>query len=186
MGFALAQEAAARGASVDLVTGPVSLADPPAVRVHRVISAEEMFAACEPLFSLCDLFIAVAAVADFRPRDLHPEKVKKNQSPPVLELVPTVDILKTLAARKSDQQKVVGFAAETRDVESYARRKMEEKKLDWIVANNVSGSETGMNADKNTVIILSREGHRSLFGPALKIDVAKYILDTIGYRRGES
>src|SRR5688572_1720730 len=98
MGFALAAACAARGWQVDLVSGPVALPPPPEVRVHRVVSAAEMLAACEPTFDGCDLFIAVAAVADFRPKRFSHQKQKKPAGSLRLELVPTVDILKTLAA----------------------------------------------------------------------------------------
>ena len=179
MGYALAEAAAALGWEVDLVSGPVALAPAVGVRLHRVISAQEMFAACEPLFATCDLFIAVAAVADFRPKAVAAHKTKKTGAALTLELEPTVDILKTLAARKTASQCVVGFAAETRDVEQYARRKLEEKNLDWIVANDVSQAGVGMDAEDNTVIVIGRAGTRVSFGPAPKRAVAEFILDQI-------
>jgi phosphopantothenoylcysteine decarboxylase/phosphopantothenate--cysteine ligase len=176
MGYALAAAAAARGWQVDLVSGPVALPSPTGVNIHPVVSAAEMFAACEPLFSECDLFIAVAAVADYRPKEMSQQKQKKHAAAVTLELVPTVDILKTLAARKSTRQTVVGFAAETHDVENYARRKLAEKRLDWIVANDVSGSGIGMNADANAILLIGANGSRLTFGPAPKADVADFIL----------
>ena len=179
MGFALAAAAVARGWIVDVVSGPVAVPEPAGARIHRVTSADEMFAACEPLFLQCDLFIAVAAVSDYRPRQAWREKLKKTGESLQLELVPTVDILKTLAARKTARQRVVGFAAETHDVEAYARKKLDTKNLDWIVANDVSGTAVGMNADDNAVVLLSRGGARLSFGPASKTAVAQYILDTI-------
>jgi phosphopantothenoylcysteine synthetase/decarboxylase len=182
MGYALAAAAAARGWDVELVSGPVSLAAPPDVRVTRVVSAADMFAACDARFAACDVFIAVAAVADFRPKTASREKVKKNEVALALELEPTVDILKTLAARKTASQTAVGFAAETRDVEAYAARKLAEKNLDWIVANDVSGAGIGMEADDNAVVLLSRSGERHAFGPAPKRAVAAFILDKIGRR----
>jgi len=90
--------------------------------------------------------------------------------------VPTVDVLKTLAAKKRADQTVVGFAAETNDVEGYARKKLSEKRLDWIVANDVSQAGIGMNADNNTVLLLGRGGERVAFGPAPKAAVAEFIL----------
>lgn len=179
MGYALARAAAARNWQVDLVSGPVELAAPAGVDVHRVISADSMLAACEPLFARCDLFIAVAAVADYRPKTFHAEKQKRPKDALTLELVPTVDILKTLATRKAPRQVVVGFAAETHDLETYARRKLAEKRLDWIVANDVSGTETGMNADANTVLLISAHGARHEFGPAPKLQVADFILQHV-------
>lgn len=176
MGYALAAAAAARGWEVDLVSGPVLLAPPPGVRVHRVVSAAEMFAACEPRFGGCDLFIAVAAVADYRPKEAFAQKQKKQAGEHALELVPTIDILKTLGARKTPGQVVVGFAAETNDVEAYARRKLAEKNLDWIVANDVSRPEVGMGADNNAVVLIGADGTRRKFGPAPKGEVAEFIL----------
>src|SRR5438552_9027894 len=151
MGYALAAAAVMRGWQVDLVSGPVGLAAPVGVTMHRVVSAADMFTACEPLFTECDVFIAVAAVADYRPVEVSAQKQKKKAGAITVELVPTVDILKTLAARKQPGQTIVGFAAETNNVEAYARRKLAEKRLDWIVANDVSQTGIGMNADDNTV-----------------------------------
>jgi phosphopantothenoylcysteine synthetase/decarboxylase len=179
MGYALAAAAAKRGWQVDLVSGPVSLAAPAGVTVHRVTSAAEMLDACTPLFANCDLFIAVAAVADYRPRDYSTQKAKKHGGSVTLDLVATVDVLKTLAATKRDHQRVVGFAAETHDVETYARGKLAEKRLDWIVANDVSGPSIGMNADDNAVLVLGRNGERTSFGPAPKAAVAEFILAQI-------
>lgn len=176
MGYALAAAAAACGWRVDLVSGPVALAGPAGVTVHSVISAAEMLAACEPLFGECDLFIAVAAVADYRPKEIGAQKQKKAAGEMTLELVPTVDVLKTLAARKRPEQVVVGFAAETENVEAYARRKLVEKRLDWIVANDVSRPDVGMNADANAVTLLGAGGERKAFGPAPKSKVAEFIL----------
>lgn len=182
MGYALAAAAAERRWGVDLISGPVALPDPVGVRVRRVVSAQEMFEAAEAVFAACDVFIAVAAVADFRPKTVSPTKIKKAGASQVLELEPTIDILRTLAARKTAQQTIVGFAAETNDVETYARRKLVEKNLDWVVANDISDPSIGMNVDANAVVIISREGARVAFGPAPKAEVANYILNTIAAR----
>ena len=179
MGYALAAAAAERGWQVDLISGPVSLPAPRGVEVTRVISAEEMFVACERWFPNCDIFIAVAAVSDFRPKERSERKTKKSSETLSLELVPTVDILRTLSARKQPGQVVVGFAAETHDVEAYARKKLTEKQLDWIVANDVSQPQIGMNADDNTVLLLGANGTRTEFGPAPKAEVATFLLDRI-------
>ncbi len=179
MGYALAAAAAALDWQVDLVSGPVTLPAPRGVRVHPVVSAADMFAACESLFAPCDLFIAVAAVADYRPKEISAQKQKKHAGALTLELVPTVDILKTLSARKRPGQVIVGFAAETNDVEAYARRKLAEKRLDWIVANDVSRAGLGMNADDNAVLLIGADGAREPFGPAPKVEVATFILDRI-------
>ena len=181
MGYALAAAALARGWDVDLVSGPVGLVAPPGVTLHRVVSAAEMLAACEPLFAQCQLFIAVAAVADFRPKTFLPEKLKKTAAggEMSLELVPTVDILRTLAARKQPGQTVIGFAAETQELEANARHKLAEKHLDWIVANDVSRPAVGIDAEDNAVLLLSRAGGRWAFGPAPKRAVAEFILEKV-------
>lgn len=179
MGYALAEAAAQRGWTVELVSGPVALTPPTGVAVHRVVSADDMLRACESRFPSCDLFIAVAAVADYRPRSREQEKKTKQGGPVVLELVPTVDILRTLAARKTERQIVVGFAAQTHEVEAYARKKLREKNCDWIVANDVSQPGLGMEAQDNAVLVLGRDESRHAFGPAPKPDVARFILDRV-------
>ncbi|HWZ94451.1 MAG TPA: phosphopantothenoylcysteine decarboxylase [Opitutaceae bacterium] len=181
MGYALAGAALARGWHVDLVSGPVALPPPPGAGVHRVVSAAQMLAACEPLFAGCDVFIAVAAVADFRPKVAAGEKVKKSAvvGGLALELVPTVDILKTLSGRKRAGQVVVGFAAETHDLEANAQRKLAEKNLDLIVANDVSRPGLGMEAEDNAIVLLARAGGRWAFGPAPKRAVAEFILEKV-------
>jgi phosphopantothenoylcysteine decarboxylase/phosphopantothenate--cysteine ligase len=185
MGYEIAAAAAARGWDVDLISGPVALTAPAGVRVTRVVSAADMFAACVPLFPQCDVFVAVAAVSDYRPRVALAGKIKKSDAMPAaaggmtLELAPTVDILKTLAAGKSARQCVVGFAAETRDVEGYAREKLAGKNLDWIVANDVGKPGVGMDAPDNEIVMISRGGARLEFGPAPKRAVAEFILEQI-------
>ena len=176
MGYALAEAAVTRGWEVELVSGPVALSAPKSVHLTRVVSAQEMFVASEALFARCDVFVAVAAVSDYRPRVRSTEKTKKVGGALTLELEPTVDILKTLSARKTPLQTVVGFAAETHDVEAYAQRKLVEKNLDWIVANDVSRAGIGMEADDNAVVLLARNGGRETFGPAPKRAVADFIL----------
>src|SRR5947209_755274 len=111
MGYAIASEAVKRGWQVNLVSGPVSIRPPEGVSVRQVVSAEEMFETCQELFPHCDIFIAVAAVADYRPKFIAPNKIRKKSEPLMLELIPTVDVLKTLAGQKKSGQIVVGFAA---------------------------------------------------------------------------
>jgi phosphopantothenoylcysteine synthetase/decarboxylase len=181
MGYALAGAALARGWHVDLVSGPVAIPPPPGAVTHRVVSAAEMLAACERLFVDCNMFIAVAAVADFRPKVVAGEKLKKSAvaGDMTLELVPTVDILKTLSGRKRPGQVLVGFAAETQDLEASGRRKLAEKDLDLIVANDVGRPGMGMETEDNAVVILSRAGGRWAFGPAPKRAVAEFILEKV-------
>ncbi len=175
MGYALAAAAAETGWRVDLVSGPVALAAPAGVTVHRVTSAAEMLAAVEELFDQSDVLIKTAAVCDFRPKQFTEHKVKKRDAALVVEFEPTVDILKTVAARKRPGQLVVGFAAETRDVENYAKRKLTEKNLDFIVANLV-GPGRGFEADDNAVVLLGRDGSRAEYGPAAKTALARELI----------
>jgi phosphopantothenoylcysteine synthetase/decarboxylase len=130
---------------------------------------------CEGLFPACDVFIAVAAVADYRPKVTSPQKLKKTDCL-ILELEPTVDILKMLGARKRPEQSVIGFAAETADVEASARRKLADKNLDWIVANEVGRAGVGMESDFNAVTLLSRDGRRVTLPAALKTELARSII----------
>ncbi len=179
MGYAIAAAAADRGWTVDLVSGPVSLAAPRSVNLHRVVSAAEMLEACAAKFEACDVFIAVAAVADYQPKQVLARKQKKQPGGVTLDLEPTPDILRTLAARKRPGQIVVGFAAETHDVEAHARQKLIEKNLDWIVANDVGQPGIGMSADDNTVILIGANGSRRTYGPAPKRQVAEFILSNV-------
>jgi phosphopantothenoylcysteine decarboxylase/phosphopantothenate--cysteine ligase len=159
MGFALAEEAARRGAAVTLVSGPVDLPDPPRVEVVRVETAEEMAREVLARFPTVDAVVMAAAVADWRPRDPVRGKLKKEAGPPRVELEPTPDILATLGKRR-ERQVLVGFAAETggADLEAEGRRKLVEKGLDLVVANEVGREGTGFGADTNVAAILSREG----------------------------
>jgi len=175
MGYALAAAAAEAGWKVDLVSGPVALPAPAGVTVHRVTSAAEMLTAVEGLFDTSDVLIKTAAVGDFRPKQYTEHKVKKGDAALVVEFEPTVDILKTVAARKRPGQLVVGFAAETRDVENYAKRKLTEKNLDFIVANLV-GPGKGFEADDNAVVLLGRDGSRAEYGPAAKTLLARELI----------
>lgn len=177
MGYALAEAARARGWSVDLVSGPVAL-EAPEVRVHRVVSAAEMLRETERLFDQCDVLVMCAAVADFRPVQTSPGKMKKHRDRFSIEMEPTVDIARTLGAAKK-KQVLVGFAAETEELEERAQRKLVEKNMDWIVANRVGGPGCAMEGDENTVLMIARSGDQVRFGPALKREVARFILDTL-------
>lgn len=176
MGYALAAAAAAAGWQVGLVSGPVALAAPEGVKVHRVTSAQEMFAVVKKLFPRCDVLLMCAAVSDFRPKKVFGHKVKKGRAELTIEFVPNVDILKTVAAGKRPGQLVVGFAAETKNVEAYARKKLREKNLDYIVANQVGKKGAGFEADDNAVTLIGRDGSRATYGPASKIKLAEKLI----------
>lgn len=181
MGFALAEAALAAGWQVDLVAGPVCLTPPEGARVHRVVTGEEMLGAVESLFPLCDLLIMTAAVMDYRPADYSAEKLKKSADRMTAELLPTVDILKTVAAR-AERQMVVGFAAETGDVEEHAWEKLRRKGCHYIVANRVGGESGGFESDENRVILLGRDGTRREYGPDLKSGIARDLVAAFAER----
>jgi phosphopantothenoylcysteine decarboxylase / phosphopantothenate---cysteine ligase len=157
MGFLLAQQAAARGATVTLVAGPVALPDPAGVRVVRVETAAQMAAAVNERYTEADAVVMAAAVADWRPERASDHKLKKDAGPPRLVLEPTADILAALGKRK-ERQVLVGFAAETGDLDREARRKLVEKNLDLIVVNEVGRPGTGFGSDTDRAAILSASG----------------------------
>jgi phosphopantothenoylcysteine decarboxylase/phosphopantothenate--cysteine ligase len=178
MGFALAEAAVAAGWTVDLIAGPVALEEPDDVILYPVVTAEEMFNQVDALFDACDILIMTAAVSDFRPVERYAQKEKKGDAALTIEFERTVDILKTMTARKTHQT-VVGFAAETNDVEAYARKKLEDKKLDWIVANKVGQVGVGFAADTNEVILIAADGSSLKIGPTTKVAIAKELIQMI-------
>ncbi|MFT4934183.1 MAG: phosphopantothenoylcysteine decarboxylase/phosphopantothenate--cysteine ligase [Pseudoalteromonas distincta] len=157
-GYAIAEALAALGCEVTLVSGPTALSAPAGVKRVQVETARQMLAACQAALP-ADLAVCVAAVADWRPADEGAVKIKKTgDAPPALRLVENPDILATLSAAGPDRPRlVVGFAAETNDVEAYAQAKLARKGCDWIVANDVS-VEGVMGGDDNTVSIVSASG----------------------------
>lgn len=179
MGFALAAAAQAQGADVVLVSGPVSLATPPGVKRIDVETAQEMLAACSREFKSCDLFIASAAVGDYVPEKPAPSKIKKNGKNLALSFRPNVDILQTLAGKKKKGQIVVGFAAETDEVLANARSKLKKKKLDLVVANDVSRPAAGFASDKNAVWLVDGKSKPEAIPLQAKFEVAGIILDRV-------
>ena len=180
MGYAVAAVAARRGAEVTLVSGPTPLADPPGVAVVRVETAEEMAHAVDSGAGDMDLFVGAAAVSDYRPQAVAPQKIKKRDADETLVLVRTPDILAGLGARHAGRPGapvLVGFAAETEDVVANAREKLERKGCDLVVANEVGGPDGGFAADTNRVTLVSRTGLAEVEGT--KEMVAEAILDRI-------
>jgi phosphopantothenoylcysteine decarboxylase / phosphopantothenate---cysteine ligase len=177
-GHAIAAAAAAAGAEVTLVSGPVKLSDPPGVSVVHVETAREMLAAVEKALPV-DIAIFAAAVADWRPQQASQSKIKKQGRPPTIELVENPDILSTIAHRKSARPLlVIGFAAETDNVIANAETKLAKKGCDWIVANDVS-PETGiMGGDRNTVHLVTTNGVED-WPPQSKDDVARALVARI-------
>lgn len=181
MGFAVASEAARRGAAVTLVTGPVTLPEPPGVEVVRVETAEEMAREVLARFPDTDAVVMAAAVADWRPKHAARDKLKKEAGPPRVELEPTIDLLATLGKRK-ERQVLVGFAAETLsgpDLEAEGRRKLVEKDLDLVVANEVGRPGTGFGADTNVAALLSRDGADVPARAWTKAELARELCDRL-------
>lgn len=174
MGYAMASAAAAQGASVVLISGPVNLAVPPGVAIVNVESAQDMYVATHDAIADADIFIAAAAVADYRPSALAEQKIKKKDEAMSLSLVRCPDILASVAALDAAPF-TIGFAAETENVIDYARGKLERKKLDMIVANRV-GADCGFDRDENAATILWRGGERN-FPTASKADLARSIIE---------
>lgn len=183
MGFAIAAVAAGRGAEVTLVAGPVHQSTPTGVHRIDVRSAAQMFDAVVGGLP-CDAYVGAAAVADFTPRALAGDKLKKRpgQDTLVLELVKTRDILADVAVHEKRPALVVGFAAETSDVATYARDKLERKRLDLICANRVGPGATGFESDDNALLVLGRDGFERALGPASKTELAGQLLDLIAER----
>jgi len=177
-GHAIAAAAAAAGADVVLVSGPVNLPDPPGLTVVHVETAQQMLAAVEQALPV-DIAIFAAAVADWRPRQASQNKIKKQGKAPTIELVENPDILSTIAHRKSDRPRlVIGFAAETDHVIANAKAKLAKKGCDWILANDVS-PETGiMGGDANTIHVVTMDGVES-WPPQSKTDVARALIARI-------
>ncbi|MDL0431073.1 bifunctional phosphopantothenoylcysteine decarboxylase/phosphopantothenate--cysteine ligase CoaBC [Marinobacter sp. TBZ242] len=178
MGYALAAAARAAGAEVVLVSGPVSIDAPVGVEVRGVMTAQDMLEETERAVNEgCDLFVATAAVADYRPDTCAGDKIKKSNKSMSLSLVRNPDTLATIAAR-DDAPFTVGFAAETRDIEHYALDKLTRKKLNMIVANDVSAPGLGFNSDNNAVTVFWPEGHESI-GPGSKTVLAQRLIALI-------
>ncbi|MEH6557792.1 MAG: bifunctional phosphopantothenoylcysteine decarboxylase/phosphopantothenate--cysteine ligase CoaBC [Oceanicoccus sp.] len=183
MGFALAQAAVDAGAAVTLIAGPVSLATPDRVTRINVNSAAEMYQAAIAAVPDCDIFIGSAAVADYRPAEIAGQKIKKSTDTMTIELVRNPDIIADVS-KHPQRPFTIGFAAETQDVESYARGKLEKKNLDLIIANDVSNTDIGFNSDDNAVNVIWSDGQLSL-PLASKQQLSRSLIDEIGrhYRK---
>jgi phosphopantothenoylcysteine decarboxylase/phosphopantothenate--cysteine ligase len=177
MGYALAQAVVDAGAVTTLVSGPVNLAPPEHVQCLPVQSAEQMLEKCLELLPECDIFIACAAVADYRPVAIEQQKIKKGPQQVTLQLARNPDIVAAVAAGENSPF-TVGFAAETNDVLGYARDKMQHKGLDMIVANDVSDQSIGFNSDHNEVTVLWAGGEHIL-ARASKSTIARQIVELI-------
>lgn len=177
MGYAIATEALKEGAEVILVSGPTNLAPPAGVTFVSVTTTKEMFDAVMAEAD-ADVIIKAAAPSDYRPEHAEVEKIKKNDDPVTLKMVKNPDILRTLGEQKH-KQFLIGFAAETQNLEAYALKKLDEKNLDMIVANNVKSEGAGFDVDTNIVTIFEKNGRSTSYDCMNKSEVAKIIIDKV-------
>ncbi len=178
MGYAIAQAAINRGAEVTLVTGPVALEAPPKARMVHVVSAADMALKMLELGMQADIIVMAAAVADYTPKTVSDQKIKKGADMS-LELVRTQDILQELGAAKRDNQLLMGFAAETQNFEFNATAKMNRKNLDIIALNDVSRAGEGFESDSNNIVLYFKDGTSQDLGSESKITLSQRITDVL-------
>ena len=181
MGYALAQALKQRGAIVTLVTGPTQLDDPQGIEVVHVQSAEEMFKEVTARYQTQDIVFKAAAVSDYTPKEVQPHKVKKQDGELSVVFKRTPDILKYLGEHKAHQY-LVGFAAETQDIERYAQEKLTRKNADVIISNNVGDTSIGFSSDDNALTMHFKNHLQIDISKGKKIDVAQRILDELETR----
>ena len=179
MGYALAQVGTELGADVTLVSGPVSIAPPTGVKLNKIQSAQEMYESVTAVSDQQDIIIMAAAVADFTPAQVAQHKIKKKDEDMAIPLTRTADILKHLGANKPEGQILVGFAMETQHALENARKKLQAKRLDFIVLNSLNEAGAGFGHDTNRVTILDAQGGQQDFPLKSKLEVARDIFDKI-------
>ncbi len=178
MGFAIAKLAASLGADVILISGPTKLeVNHDRIQLFKVTSAQEMYEAANDHFDNCDIAILAAAVADYKPATIAPNKIKKNDQHITIDLVKTIDIAASLGEKKGNNQILVGFALETNDEINHAKQKLHKKNLDFIVLNSLQDIGAGFMHDTNKVSILDSTGNIVHYGLKSKEAVAGDILD---------
>ena len=179
MGYAVAEAARIRGAEVTLISGPTALSQPGGMTFVRVETAAQMRDAVLTHAVQADVVIAAAAVADYRPAEMAAQKIKKGTERPALDLTENDDILALLGGQKRPGQILVGFAAETENLLANARRKMEAKNLNWIVANDVTAEGAGFDGDTNIVTLIGKQGQEISLPLLTKREVAERIWDAL-------
>ena len=162
MGYALARTARRRGAHVTLISGPVQLNPLPGVDIVQVLTAREMEKAVREHAGIASVIVKAAAVADFRPKNVSEQKIKKAGSDPFLEMTANPDILADLGRKRKDNQILVGFAAESSNHEAEGLRKLKDKNVDLMVVNDILGEKTGFDVDTNQVTLISQDGAERL------------------------
>ena len=175
MGYAIAEAALEAGHDVILISGPVNLDPPPGVRAVSILTSDEMYDAVHRHMRDCDLLVMCAAVADYKAQEVFATKIKKRNEHFALDLIPTRDILASFP-HKDRQFLLVGFAAETNNIEENAKQKLRAKNCDIIVANDVSDANLGMESDENEVTIFFRNGEKEKISHASKKIIARELV----------
>lgn len=178
MGYAIAEEARDRGANVTLISGPSSLEEPFGINTIKVNTNEEMYNHVLKYFSSSDIVIKSAAVADYKPKEYSTVKIKKSEEDLHLVMTRDNDILRKLGELKTNQI-LVGFAAESNDLLANAEKKLKGKNLDFIVANDITSTDTGFASDENKVVIMSKDGNATCLEKMSKREVARKLFDLI-------
>ena len=178
MGYAIAEAAIEAGHDVVLISGPTALTPPPSARTIKIATSDELCAAVHAQVEDCDVLVMCAAVADYKPATPSTQKMEKHDAPFALPLLPTRDILASLA-HKNRGYFVVGFAAQTHDLEANALRKLHAKNCDMMVANDISRTDSGMESDDNEVTIFFRERESKTISRASKKIIAREILKIV-------
>ena len=176
MGYAIAEAALTEGHDVTLISGPAIVEPPRDANLIPVSTSDEMFEAVHRDADKCDICVLCAAVADYKPANVSSTKIKKHGAKFSLELIPTRDILDSLGHKQDRQFVLIGFAAETDHVEENAAKKLCAKNCDIIIANDVSGADSGMESDVNEVIILFRNGEKTKISRAPKKIIARELV----------
>ncbi len=179
MGYAIARAAEHRGGRVTLVSGPVALDPPINVEMVHTETVDDMAQAVFDRVDQSDVVIKVAAVSDYRPLEIAPHKIKKDEDTVEMVLTKTTDILKTIGKERRKDQVIVGFAAETQDMEKFALKKLKEKHLDMIAANRVGQPDSGFAVDTNRITLFFPDGDKTVLGVMEKDAVAHLILDHV-------
>ena len=178
MGYAIAEAAIAAEHSVTLISGPATVAPPDGAQFISITTSDELHDEVHRAVRDCDVLVMCAAVSDYKPAKVGPRKMRKPKTPFALELIPTRDILASLS-RDNRSYLVVGFAAETHDLELNAQKKLREKHCDMIVANDVSKTDSGMESDENSVTIFFRSGEAKKISHRSKKIIARELVKII-------
>ena len=178
MGYAIAEAALAAGHDVTLISGPTNVAPPAGTQLVSITTSDELYKAVHRAVRASDVLVMCAAVSDYKPAAPAKRKTKKRKAPLALKLIPTSDVLASLP-KENRRYLVVGFAAETHDLEINAQKKLRRKNCDLIVANDVSGNESGMESDENEVVFFFRNGESKKISRTSKKNIARELVKIV-------